>query len=629
MLHINDITYRIGPRLLIDHATVALAAGTKTGLVGKNGAGKSTLFKLVTGEIQGESGTISVPRNWRIGQVAQEAPSGEESLVSVVLAADTEHAALMAEAETATDPHRIADIQTRLADIDAHSAEARAASILAGLGFDTAAQAGPCSALSGGWRMRVALAAVLFAEPDLLLLDEPTNYLDLEGTLWLESYIARYPHSVLLISHDRDLLNKAVDGIVHLSDGKLTYYRGGYDQFDRQRRERQALQIKLKRKQDEQRAHMQAFVDRFRFTASKARRARSGLRARAGLEPGAAVADESVLPFVFPAPLKVYAPPIVAMENVSVGYAPDKPVLSKLNLRIDDDDRIGLLGANGNGKSTFAKLIAGRLAPLSGTVKRPHSLEVAYFAQHQLDELNPAHSAYDHIRERLPDETEARVRARTGALGFTAGKMDTPARDLSGGEKARLLLGLATFKGANLLILDEPTNHLDIDSREALIQALADYAGAVIIISHDRHLLEASVDRLWLVADGTAKTFDGDIEDYRRQVLEGPGTSGSKKAPAASAGSAQDRRKAAADARAQTAPLRKKIKETESLMEKLQKQIQAADGRLADPALYAKDPSKVTAETKARADLVRALAQAEEDWLALSAELEAAMADGG
>ena len=629
MLHINDITYRIGPRLLIDHATVALAAGTKTGLVGKNGAGKSTLFKIITGEIQGESGTISVPRNWRIGQVAQEAPSGEESLVSVVLAADTERAALMAEAETATDPHRIADIQTRLADIDAHSAEARAASILAGLGFDTAAQAGPCSALSGGWRMRVALAAVLFAEPDLLLLDEPTNYLDLEGTLWLESYIARYPHSVLLISHDRDLLNKAVDGIVHLSDGKLTYYRGGYDQFDRQRRERQALQIKLKRKQDEQRAHMQAFVDRFRFTASKARQAQSRLKALARLEPVAAVADESVLPFVFPAPLKVYAPPIVAMENVSVGYAPDKPVLSKLNLRIDDDDRIGLLGANGNGKSTFAKLIAGRLAPLSGTVKRPHSLEVAYFAQHQLDELNPAHSAYDHIRERLPDETEARVRARTGALGFTAGKMDTPARDLSGGEKARLLLGLATFKGANLLILDEPTNHLDIDSREALIQALADYAGAVIIISHDRHLLEASVDRLWLVADGTAKTFDGDIEDYRRQVLEGPETGGSKKGPAASAGSAQERRKAAADARAQTAPLRKKIKETESLMEKLQKQIQAADGRLADPALYAKDPSKVTAETKARADLVRALAQAEEDWLALSAELEAAMAEAG
>ena len=624
MLHINDLTYRIGPRLLIDHATVALGPGSKTGLVGKNGAGKSTLFRLITGEIHGETGSVAVPRNWRIGEVAQEAPAGEESLVEVVLSADTERAALLAEAETAADPHRIAEIQTRLADIDAHSAEARAASILAGLGFDAEAQAGSCASLSGGWRMRVALAAVLFAEPDLLLLDEPTNYLDLEGTLWLETYIARYPHSVLLISHDRDLLNTAVDGIVHLSEGKLTYYRGGYDQFDRQRRERQALQIKLKRKQEEQRAHMQAFVDRFRFKASKARQAQSRLKALAKLEPIAAVADESVLPFVFPAPIKPFAPPIVAMEDLAVGYAPDRPVLSKLSLRIDDDDRIGLLGANGNGKSTFAKLIAGRLAPLSGTLKRPHSLEVAYFAQHQLDELNPAHSAYDHVRERLPDETEVRVRARTGALGFTAGKMDTPARDLSGGEKARLLLGLVTFRGANLLILDEPTNHLDIDSREALIRGLADFVGAVVIISHDRHLLEASVDRLWLVADGTVRTFDGDIDDYRRLVLEGPRTSAPRRPASAAAGTALERRKAAADARALTAPLRKKIKETESLMEKLQKQIQAADGRLADPALYVRDPAKATAEAKARAEAVRALAAAEEEWLALSAELEAA-----
>ena len=628
MLHINDLSYRIGPRLLIDHATVALADGAKTGLVGRNGSGKTTLFRLITGELTPETGSIGVPRNSRIGQVAQEAPSGEESLIDVVLAADTERAALLDEAETAADPHRIADIHTRLADIDAHSAEARAGAILAGLGFDTEAQKQSCASLSGGWRMRVALAAVLFAEPDLLLLDEPTNYLDLEGTLWLESYIARYPHSILLISHDRDLLNRAVDGIVHLDQGKLVCYRGGYDQFDRQRRERQALQLKMKKKQEDQRRHMEEFVERFRAKASKARQAQSRLKALARMEPVITLADETLLPFVFPNPKKAIAPPIVTMEGTVVGYAPGRPVLTGLDLRIDDDDRIGLLGANGNGKSTLAKLIAGRLAPLSGHFRRPHNLEVAYFAQHQLDELNPSRSAADHVRELMRGATEAQVRARVGAMGFVTAKMDTPARDLSGGEKARLLLGLATFSGAHMLILDEPTNHLDIDSREALVRALADYSGAVILISHDRHLLEASVDRLWLVADGTVKPFDGDIEDYRRLVLEGPaGTPRSRNT--AAQGTAQDRRRAGADRRAETAPLRKKIKAAEALIEKLQKEIQHADRRLADPSLYERDPAKVTEQTRARADVVRALAEAEEHWLALSAEFEQASAASG
>ncbi len=627
MLHINDLSYRIGPRLLIDHATVALPDGAKVGLIGKNGAGKTTLFKLISGDLVPETGSIAVPRNARIGQVAQEAPGGDATLISVVLAADKERAALFAEAETATDPHRIADIQTRLADMGAHAAESRAASILAGLGFDEAAQHRPCSSLSGGWRMRVALAAVLFSEPDLLLLDEPTNYLDLEGTLWLETYIARYPHSVVLISHDRDLLNRAVDSIVHLSDGKLTFYRGGYDSFDRQRREKQALQVKLRRKQEEQRQHMQEFVDRFRFTASKARQAQARMKALSKLEPIASIADESVLPFIFPEPAKRLAPPIVAAEGVEVGYQPGNPVLRNLDFRIDDDDRIALLGSNGNGKSTFAKLIAGRLAPMAGRLARPHNLAVAYFAQHQLEELDPAKSPYAHVRDLVPDETEARVRARTGALGFATAKMDTPARDLSGGEKARLLLGLATFTGANLLILDEPTNHLDIDSREALVQALAGFPGAVILISHDRHLLEASVDRLWLVADGTVRPFDGDIDDYRRQVLDSRVASG----PDASSGrpsvnAAQVRRREAAGRREQTAPLRKKIKETESLIAKLQKEIQGIDARLADPALYAREAAEAVEHGKARAEATRALAEAEERWLALSSEYEATSA---
>jgi len=627
MLHINDLTYRIGDRLLIDHATVAIPDGAKAGLVGRNGAGKSTLFRLITGEIGAETGSVAIPRNTRVGQVAQEAPSGEESLLEVVLAADTERTALLAEAETATDPHRIADIHMRLADIDAHSAEARAASILAGLGFDAAAQARPCSSFSGGWRMRVALAAVLFTEPDFLLLDEPTNYLDLEGTLWLENYLTRYPHTVLVISHDRDLLNNAVDTIIHLDQGKLTLYRGGYDSFERQRRERQALLASHIRKQEEQRKHMQAFVDRFRAKASKARQAQSRLKALAKLEPIAALVDESVMPFRFPDPARPLAPPIVAMENVAVGYEPGKPVLSRLDLRIDDDDRIGLLGANGNGKSTFAKLVAGRLPPLSGGFRRDGRMGVAYFAQHQLDELNPAHSAYDHVRELMPDVPEAKVRARAGSLGFTRAKMDTPARDLSGGEKARLLMGLATFSGANLLILDEPTNHLDIDSRQALVQALAEYSGAVILISHDRHLVEASVDRLWLVADGTVRPYEGDLDEYRRSVLDSRSSGGGSAGSGSGGAGKEQKRKDAAARRAETAPLRKRIKEAETRMEKLQKEIAEIDGKLANPALYARNPTDAAFLSKARSDAVRKLASAEEEWLSVNELLEAAMAE--
>ncbi len=631
MLHINELTYRIGHRLLIDHASVALPDGAKAGLVGPNGAGKTTLFRLISGEIGPESGSVSLPRNARIGQVAQEAPGGPESLIAVVLAADHERERLLAEAETAHDPHRIAEIHTRLADIESHSAEARAATILAGLGFDEAAQKLPCASFSGGWRMRVALAATLFARPDLLLLDEPTNYLDLEGTLWLETYVAKYPYSVIIISHDRDLLNRAVDTIVHLDQGKLTLYRGGYDSFDRQRRERQALQLKMKAKQDDQRRHLQSFVDRFRYKASKARQAQSRLKMLERMEPVAALADNTVVPFHFPPPAKPAAPPIMTMEDVTVGYDADKPVLRELNLRLDDDDRIGLIGANGNGKSTLAKLLAGRLAAMGGRFRRLHRLEVAYFAQHQLDELKPAWSPYDHVRGLMPDATEAQVRARTGALGFVRTKMDTKAADLSGGEKARLLLGLATFTGANLMILDEPTNHLDIDSREALVRALADFPGAVILISHDRHLIEASVDRLWLVADGTAAPYDGDLDDYRRDVLDsrnggnGNGGSAGRKAPAN--GTAQDRRREAAGRRQQTAPLRKKIKDAESLIASLQKEIHRLDRKLGDTRLYERNPAEAAFIAKERAEAARKLAGAEESWLADSAELERAMAD--
>ncbi len=626
MLTITDLTFRIAGRTLLENASLVLPDGAKVGLVGRNGTGKSTLFKLVTGEYSPESGSIGLSRNAKIGQVAQEAPGTDESLITTVLAADTERAALMAEAETATDPHRIAEIQTRLIDIGAHSAEARAATILAGLGFDAEAQLRPCKAFSGGWRMRVALAAVLFAEPDLLLLDEPTNYLDLEGTLWLESYVAKYPYTVLLISHDRDLLNRAVSEIAHLDQGKITLYKGGYDSFERQRREKMILQGKAIEKQEAERKRLQAFVDRFKAKATKARQAQSRVKMLAKMEPIAALVDEAVRPISFPEPERRVAPPILSLRDVAVGYDPATPILKRLTLRIDDDDRIALLGANGNGKSTFAKLVAGRLDPLSGELVRANKLSIAFFAQHQLDDLIPDASAVAHVRRLMPEAPEAKVRARVDGFGLSTERMDTPARDLSGGEKARLLLGLATFHGPNLLILDEPTNHLDIDSREALVQAINGFSGAVILISHDRFLVEACADRLWLVADGGVAAYDGDMDDYRKLILQKASSSQKDKGADADKESAQERRKAAADLRAKLAPLRKEIQAAEKEMARLTKAIEEVDRKLADPALFTRDPAKGTALSKERADMVRKLEATEERWLELSGDYEAAMA---
>jgi ATP-binding cassette subfamily F protein 3 len=627
MITISGLTARIAGRLLIDNASLSLPSGTKAGLVGRNGTGKSTLFRIITGALSPEAGTITLPKNARIGQVAQEAPGTDDALIEIVLAADKERAALLKEAETASDPHRIAEIQTRLTDIGAHSAEARAASILAGLGFDHEAQQRPAKSFSGGWRMRVALAAVLFSEPDLLLLDEPTNYLDLEGTLWLEDYVRRYPHSVIIISHDRDLLNTAVNAIVHLDQQKLTFYRGSYDQFERQKAENDELQMKAKAKNDAARKHLQSFIDRFRAKATKARQAQSRIKALERMGTVAAVIETHVQPITFPEPEKQPASPIIAIEGGAVGYVPGKPILRQINLRIDNDDRIALLGSNGNGKSTFAKFISGRLEAESGVVKRAPGLKIGFFAQHQLDDLIPDQSPVEHVRRLMPEAPEAKVRARVAQMGLATEKMSTPAKDLSGGEKARLLMGLAAFDAPNLLILDEPTNHLDIDSRRALIEALNDYEGAVILISHDRHLIEATVDRLWLVNNGTVKAFEGDMEDYRGLIVQS-GKRDDKDKPAASGDTANkaDQRKANADRRAQFAPLKKKINEIESLTAKLNKQIQLLDAELADPALYEKSPAKAAEKAKLRAMAADKLNEAEEQWLELSAEYEEAMA---
>ncbi len=630
MLTIDDLSVRVGGRLLIEQASARIPAGARVGLVGRNGTGKTTLFRVLVGELAPESGAVQLPARARIGRLAQEAPDGPETLLDIVLAADTERAGLLAQAESEHDPHRIADIQTRLADIGAHAAPARAAGILAGLGFSHADQGRPCAEFSGGWRMRVALAATLFAEPDLLLLDEPTNYLDLEATLWLEDHIARYPRTVIVISHDRDLLDTAVEWILSLEANKLTLYRGDYSSFERQRRERQALDLKLAKKQEVQRKHLQAFVDRFRAKATKARQAQSRLKLLAKLEPIAAVVADEVRPITIPPPAKPLSPPIVALDGVSVGYEPDRPVLRRLTLRIDDDDRIALLGANGNGKSTLVKLIAGRLAPMAGEVTRAQKIEVGYFAQHQLDELDESASAYAHFRRLMPDAPESRVRAKAGAVGFSEGMADTPAGELSGGEKARLLLGLATFAGPHLLILDEPTNHLDIDSRSALIAAINDFPGAVILVSHDRYLIEACAERLLVVAEGTVVPFEGDLEDYRRQVLgERGGAKGDTGRPAKGAepprAARADIRRAAAEKRQELAPLRRKITGLETNIAHITAELARLDSALAEPGLFARDPREAAALAKTRADSASALKRLEEDWLELSAAFEAAM----
>jgi ATP-binding cassette, subfamily F, member 3 len=623
MLAIKDLSLRVAGRLLIEKASVQLPSGSRVGLLGRNGTGKTTLFRAIAGELAPENGSITLPLRTRIGHLAQEAPDGPQSLLDVVLAAHAERAQLLTEADTAQDPHRIAEIHARLDDISSHAAPAKAAAILAGLGFSPQAQQRPVAEFSGGWRMRVALAAVLFSQPDLLLLDEPTNYLDLEGTLWLQDHLARYAHSFIVISHDRDLLDNSVDHILHLGNKRLTLYRGGYSSFSRQRAERLALDTKAVKKQAAQRKHLQAFIDRFRAKATKAKQAQSRLKLLAKLVPIDSTSEGEVRPILLPAPEKFLSPPIIALDGISAGYEPGRPVLSDITLRIDTDDRIALLGANGNGKSTLAKLIAGKLAPSAGQITRANRLSVGYFAQHQLDELHPSESAYEHVRTLMPRASEAQVRARAGGIGFSADKADTPVASLSGGEKARLLLGLATLHGPHLVLLDEPTNHLDIDSRAALIEAINDYPGAVILISHDRYLLDACVDRLWLVENGSVAPFPGDLNDYRRLVLSSaltPPAEGKQLEPRVSR---VDARRAAAGRRAELAPLRKKIAAAEKTIALYKSEIARLDTALATPDLFARDPQKAATLAKARADAAAALMRTEEEWLKASTAYEA------
>jgi ATP-binding cassette subfamily F protein 3 len=623
MLSITDISVRIAGRLLIDHSSAQIVPGARVGFVGRNGVGKSTLFAAIRGELPTETGTIAIPPRWRVGSLAQEAPNGPENLIEVVLKADIERDALLREADTAHDPHRIAEIQTRLVDIDAHSAPARAAAILDGLGFSTADQARPCQEFSGGWRMRVALAATLFAAPDLLLLDEPTNYLDLEGTLWLEDHLANYPRTVIVISHDRDLLDTSVDQILHLDRGKLTLYKGTYSSFEEQRATREMLDAKHAKRQADERKRLQAFVDRFKAKASKARQAQSRVKMLERMKPVTALVTQDVREISFPKPEKMLSPPIIAVDNVSVGYDPKKPVLNRVTLRIDTDDRIALLGSNGNGKSTLVKLLAGKLPPFSGHVTRADKLSVGYFAQHQVDELNLDASPYDHVRKLMPDAPETKVRGRTGAIGFSGKAGDTLVKSLSGGEKARLLLGLATFFGPNMIILDEPTNHLDIDSRAALAEAINEFPGAVMMVSHDRYLIEACADQLWVVADHAVTSYDGDLDDYRRMVLSARGMrTNSRDRGGEERGSGRD--KPARVRSEKRIPLKQKISDAEAEIARINGIISKIDTALALPDLYKRDPKQAAQLTRARAGAASALQRAEEEWLAASSQYDEA-----
>ncbi len=622
MLTMSDISVRIAGRLLIDHSSVQITPGARVGFVGRNGVGKSTLFQAIRGDLPTETGIITIPPRWSIGSLAQEAPNGPERLIEVVLKADREREALTREAQVASDPIRIAEIQTRLSDIEAHSAPARAAAILSGLGFSFEDQNRPCAEFSGGWRMRVALAATLFSAPDLLLLDEPTNYLDLEGTLWLEDHLANYPRTVIVISHDRDLLETSVDQILHLDRGKLTLYKGSYSSFEEQRAARELLDAKHARRQAEERKRLQAFVDRFKAKASKARQAQSRVKMLERMKPVTALVTQEALEITFPQPEKMLSPPIIAIDNLSVGYEPKLPVLSRVTLRVDADDRIALLGANGNGKSTLVKLLAGRLAPFSGNITRADKLSVGYFAQHQVDELNPDASPYDHVRKLMSDAIESKVRGRAGAIGFSGKAADTLVKNLSGGEKARLLLGLATFFGPNMIILDEPTNHLDIDSRAALAEAINEFAGAVIMVSHDRYLIEACADRLWVVADGTVTSFDGDLDDYRRSVLS---ARGAKVAPR-ERGKERNARSETNSPRPKEKriPPRQRIVAAEAEMSRISGIISKIDAALALPDLFTRDPKQAAQLGKARASAADALTKAEEEWLEASSELDEA-----
>lgn len=626
LLVISDLTLRIAGRTLLDHADLSIEPGRKVGLVGRNGAGKSTLLAAIAGDIAPDGGEIRLSSRARMARVKQEAPADGACLLDTVLAGDSERTALLNEAETATDPMRIAEVHERLRAIQADSAPARAGSVLAGLGFSANAQRRRVSDFSGGWRMRVSLATALFLEPDLLLLDEPTNHLDLEATLWLEGWLTRFAGAALIVSHDRGLLDSCVDAIAHLDKGKLSLTPGGYENFVRIRTEQALQQARAAERIAAQRAHMQSFVDRFRAKATKARQAQARVKALERLPVIESVVEDTPTRFAFPEPEQL-APPMFTANRVSIGYG-DTPILSNLSFRLDMEDRIALLGANGNGKSTLAKLIAGRLEPMSGTVEHNARLKIGYFAQHQTEELVLDQTPIDHMARALPKALPPVVRAQLARFGLDADRAETPVKDLSGGEKARLLLALATRDAPQLLILDEPTNHLDLDARDALVRALSEFEGAVLLISHDPHLVELVADRLWLVADGKVTPFEGDMAEYRRWLIEQNRATNRTKQDTNVQASRKDDRRDRAEIRKAQAPLRKIIRDAETKLAKLATERTKIETTLADPALYADgNANEVTRLNTRLAAIGKEQGELEERWLEAETEIESAAAE--
>ncbi|WP_242140589.1 ABC-F family ATP-binding cassette domain-containing protein [Sphingomonas sp. TREG-RG-20F-R18-01] len=617
MLNINSITVRLGGRAILDGASAALPPKSRVGLIGRNGAGKSTLMKVMIGQLEPDLGEIEMPRGTRIGYIAQEAPSGTTTPIEQVLAADTERAELLVEAETSQDPNRVGEIHERLIAIDAYTAPARAARILVGLGFDEEMQGRPLDSYSGGWKMRVALASLLFSEPDLLLLDEPSNHLDLEATLWLENFLKSYPAMMVVISHERDLLNNVVDTILHLEGGKVHLYTGGYDSFERQRAERVAQLAAAKAAQDTQRAKLSEYIAKNSARASTAKQAQSRQKMLAKMQPIASMAEDPTLSFEFPSPEEL-RPPLITLDMAAVGYA-EKPILQRLNLRLDPDDRVALLGRNGNGKTTLARLLAAQLPTMDGEMNASGKMRVGYFTQYQVEELDGDDTPLEHMTRMMSGKTPGAVRAQLGRFGFSGVKATQKVGKLSGGERARLALALITRDAPHMLILDEPTNHLDVDAREALVQALNAYDGAVILVSHDRHMVELTADRLVLVDGGTAKEYAGSMEDYIAFVLAGDGGGEGAKTKAVKK---DDKPQISAAAVA----LQKKAHEAEALVAKLTKQLNAVDRAMADPSTAEAWLSRMNAAelAKQRAQISKKLDTAEAVWFQVSESLETA-----